>query len=91
MYASIPVYDRPIEGPQTAADKFLKLDSWGRAGLLEAEFEKLFAKCVCGLVMTRRVFKDHDCAVSVTQPVTDVTFDDTNNSDTDVIDLTSEV
>jgi len=45
-------------------DRLLKLDSWATPGLSEPEFRKLFSKCVCGLVMTRRVYQQHICAVA---------------------------
>jgi hypothetical protein len=92
MLSSIPMYKPPIKAPEAALDKLLRLDSWGRGGLSEAEFRGLFAKCICGLVMTRRVFKDHICAV-VQNPsvVIDLTSepDDSDNSVQTVIDLTS--
>jgi hypothetical protein len=88
MYASMPVNRRPARHPETSIDKFLKLDSWGRAGLRETEFKKLFAKCACGLVMTRRVFQDHDCVVAVVpRTIIDLTSD---NDVSTVIDLTDE-
>jgi hypothetical protein len=89
-YAPIPVLNpRPRRRPATATEKILKLDSWGRAGLLESEFKRLFAKCACGLVMTRRVFPDHDCAVTlVPNAVIDLTSD--LEGDDSVIDLTDE-
>jgi len=39
----------------------MRLDSWTQPGLTEAQFQALFARCACGLVMTRRIFEDHDC------------------------------
>ena len=90
-YASIPAFNpRPRRGPATAAEKFLKLDSWGWAGLLEGKFKKLFAKCACELVVTRRVFPDHDCAVTVAPGVViDLTSD--SEGDDSFIDFTDEV
>jgi hypothetical protein len=87
-YAPIPALNpRPRRRPATDTEKILKLDSWGRAGLLESEFKKLFAKCVCGLVMTRRVFPDHDCAITlVPNTVIDLTSD--SEGDDSVIDFT---
>ena len=90
-YASIPVYERPTRAQDTAIDKLLKLDSWGRPGLRETEFMKLFAECACGLVMTRRVFGDHDCAITVVQnPQTmiDLTLDSDGSDTPHIIDLT---
>jgi hypothetical protein len=82
----IPVNPRPIRRSETFTEKYLKLDSsWGRAGLRESEFKKLFAKCTCGLVMTTRVFQDHECAVAVVpHTVIDLTLD----SNDEVLDLT---
>lgn len=42
-------------------DRLIRLDSCTRPGLSEAEFRRLFAKCRCGLVTTRRVFRAHVC------------------------------
>lgn len=81
MFAYIPVYQRPVRGPETVLDKLLKLDSWGRAGLTETEFRKLFAKCLCGLVMTRRVFPDHFCVTAAVVKDTPVIIDLTSDGD----------
>jgi hypothetical protein len=81
MFAYIPVYERPIRGPETVLDKLLTLDSWGRAGLLETEFRELFAKCLCGLVMTRRVFPDHVCAVAPVVKGPPIVIDLTSDSE----------
>ena len=87
--ASMPVNSRPIRPPAMFSEKFIKLDSWSRAGLHESEFKKLFAKCICGLVMTTRVFQDHDCVVTVVpHTIIDLTTDDDNDSV--VIDLTND-
>lgn len=48
--------------PPTPFDLLMKLDSWDRPGLTTEEFRSLFAKCTCGLVMTRRLFNYHECA-----------------------------
>jgi hypothetical protein len=75
--ASLPTPERPLRGPETIVEQLLRLDTSRRPGLTESEFKMLFAKCVCGLIMTRRVFRDHICATAVTaSPV--------------VIDLTSD-
>jgi hypothetical protein len=89
---SIPLYKPPVRCVETVLDKLLKLDSWGHGGLPEAEFRNLFAICFCGLVMTRRVFKDHTCAAVIQNPlVIDLTLDDSDSDGNDVqtmIDLT---
>jgi hypothetical protein len=91
----IPTYERPARKPQTTLDQLLKLDAWGGSGLPDSEFRRLFAKCTCGLVTTRRVFKDHVCAVTVVQnrpAIIDLTSDngsqDARSGSVDVIDLT---
>ena len=72
-----------------------------RPGLSEAEFRRLFAKCRCGLVMTRRVFRMHICITGVTTaqnpPVVIDLTDDSNESESvssgpsnHIIDLTAD-
>ena len=61
--------------------RLILLDSCTRPGLSEADFHRLFAKCRCGLVMTRRVFGMHICITGeagVRNPpvVIDLTADD---------------
>lgn len=85
----MPASSRPIRRPPTFSEKFVKLNSWGQAGLCEREFKKLFANCICGLVMTTRVFQGHDCAVTAApHTIIDLTADDDN--DLTVIDLTND-
>ena len=82
----IPVNPQPIRHSETFTEKYLKLDSsWGWARLQEREFKKLFAKCTCRLVMTTRVFQDHECAVAV---VPHTVIDLTSDNDNKVLDLT---
>ena len=42
-------------------DRLFALNAANRPGLSERDFKNLFAKCRCGLVMTRRVFERHAC------------------------------
>ena len=56
-------------------------------GLSEVEFRKLFAKCCCGKITTRRVFKDHICLIAHAPLIIDLTHSDNDDS---VIDLTSD-
>jgi hypothetical protein len=44
-----------------------KLDATERAGIRESNFLKLFVRCECGYVMTRRSFKDHACFITTEQ------------------------
>ena len=85
-YASVPVLERPIKSSQTIKNRLLRLDSWGRPGLHETEFKRLFVKCECGLVMTRRVFKEHECAITVI----DLTSDNDDSMSESVLDLTDD-
>lgn len=75
--ASLTTLERPPRGPETVIEQLLRLDTSRRPGLSESEFRMLFAKCVCGLIMTRRVFRDHICAPGVPAPpvVIDLTSD----------------
>lgn len=79
IHASIPTYERPkTKGLTSVLDQLLRLDAWARPGLSELEFTDLFAKCRCGLVMTRRVFRDHLCFALARKPspaVIDLTSD----------------
>jgi hypothetical protein len=81
VIASLPI-EQPMRGPETVIEQLLRLDTSRRPGLSESDFIRLFAKCSCGLIMTRRVFRDHVCAPTII----DLTTDD----DGDVIDLTSD-
>ncbi|KIM72923.1 hypothetical protein PILCRDRAFT_15689 [Piloderma croceum F 1598] len=99
ILSSIPIYEQPPTQDLTAIDQLLRLDAWVRPGLSELEFTQLFAKCPCGLIMTRRVFKDHKCFVIPTRPppaIIDLTLeaDDQSIPSTSalptIIDLTTD-
>ncbi|KAG1848814.1 hypothetical protein C8R48DRAFT_677193 [Suillus tomentosus] len=63
-------------------DKLLKLDSFSRPGLTQAEFHHFLTRCNgCDLIMTRRMFERHDCVGSTRRG---------NSEETEVIDLTTE-
>lgn len=78
----------------------MRLDSWNRAGLTQAEFRSLFVQCSCGLLMTCRAFRGHTCVQNIgvhTAPtparagpvIIDLTLDSDEDSDEDsIIDLT---
>lgn len=76
-------YHRPSEStdPKTAMDQLLRLDSSIRPGLTAVEFKRLFAKCRCGLIMTRRVIEDHECARIITVQPQGAVIDLTTTSD----------
>jgi hypothetical protein len=59
--APVPTLQPPTGIEPSPFDLLMALDSWLRPGLTEAKFGKLFAKCACGLIMTRRCFGSHEC------------------------------
>jgi hypothetical protein len=79
------VNNRPARASESVLDRLLRLDCPAKPGLSEAEFRHLFAKCICGLVMTRRVFKDHLCAVGAAGIVAE---EDTDAQPPAFVDLT---
>jgi hypothetical protein len=91
LWASIPAYEQSASKCQSPLIRLLKLDS---SGLSEADFKKLFAMCHCGLVTTRRIFRDHVCAVAVPPVIIDLTSDTSDDeaqpSGPIVIDLTGD-
>jgi hypothetical protein len=46
---------------QETADLLAKLDAPGRGGICESDFLRLFIKCECGYIVTRRSFGVHIC------------------------------
>ena len=90
--ASTSRFNRPAKAAETTLDRLIRLDSWVKPGLSEAEFRRLFYKCKCGLITTRRIFDKHTCTPP-RQPsiVIDLTSDDSSsdveNSGAMVIDL----
>jgi hypothetical protein len=51
--ASLPAPERPLRGPETIIEQLLRSDTSRRPGLTESDFRMLFAKCVCGFIMTQ--------------------------------------
>jgi hypothetical protein len=96
IFTSIATYARPVRRLESTLDRLLRLDSWTRPGLSKLEFNRLFAKCDCGLVMARRVFRNHVCALaevavrSDPPVVIDLTSDDDSVGEGIIIDLTSD-
>lgn len=83
LFTSIVTYERPVRRFESVLDRLLRLDSFTRPGLSEPEFNRLFAKCHCGLVMTRRVFRNHICALAMVGVVA-------HSNRPAIIDLTSD-
>jgi hypothetical protein len=96
VLASIPTYPAPAAArrPQTTLGMLLKLDCPSTPGITCTEFRNILGKCRCGLVMTRRVLRYHDCAQKRINPtVIDLTQDSDDDGDRPrpmVIDLTLE-
>jgi hypothetical protein len=85
LFASVAKYERPPRCFETVLDRLLRLDSWTRPGLSGPEFNRLFAQCRCGLVMTRRVFRNHICAVAnAVVPNSPIAIDLTSDDDVDI-------
>jgi len=59
---SIQQQPAPATRPESVFSLLMRLNHSDRPGLTEAEFAQLFARCDCGLVVTRRVFHRHECA-----------------------------
>ena len=83
--AVVQSYQRPVISNRAVENQILDLDAFILPGLPEADFKKLFAKCHCGLIMTKRVFNIHRCmrtaASQAKQVIIDLTVDDSDESD----------
>lgn len=66
-----------LSGIVGCRERILALD---KNGLPVADFDRMFSRCACGLVMTRRVFVNHDCAAQSAYSLA--------LSSTEVVDLT---
>lgn len=56
----------------TDTEILLKLDDYNQPGLYDAEFRALLGRmvrCPCGMVMLRRVFKEHRCTLALLRPL----------------------
>jgi hypothetical protein len=86
----VPTLRAPSQTQQTTFEQLLLLDSYTRPGISHRRFNKLFARCPCGLTMTRRKFRRHECwrAPKVLNDVIDLT--QANDGGTMVIDLTGD-
>jgi len=49
----------------TQTELLQRLDSETRGGITEIQFLRLFAKCECGLITTRRAFENHTCIIDI--------------------------
>jgi hypothetical protein len=62
---AIPNIRVPMGNIKTVPELLDKLDARKQPGITENEFSRLFARCGCGLVTTRRAFRDHRCRVVI--------------------------
>lgn len=56
----------------TDTEFLLKLDDYTQPGLYDVEFRALLermVRCRCGMIMLRRVFKEHRCDLALLQPL----------------------
>lgn len=68
---SIPIF-QPSNRAASETEILLKLDDYAQPGLYEGEFKALLGrmvKCVCGMVMSQRVFKEHRCELAMLRPM----------------------
>ena len=79
--SAIPTFQAPPRLSPTPFDRLMELDCWSRPGLTDAQFRDLFAKCTCGLVMTRRSFNNHECLENAGVDDGRAVIDLTNDSD----------
>jgi hypothetical protein len=72
----IPTCPPPVLTPKEVFHLILNLDSIVKPGVRAAVFENLFARChACDMVMTRRIFQYHECAMEE-EEVIDLTMDE---------------
>jgi hypothetical protein len=62
---AVPAPTPAVKKSTTQTELLERLDSDRRPGITEAQFRRLFAKCKCGMVTTRRVFKNHACIIDI--------------------------
>ncbi|KAF9230625.1 hypothetical protein BU15DRAFT_83399 [Melanogaster broomeanus] len=58
----------------------MKLDAFNQPGLTVRQMKLLLTKCECGLIMTRRVYEEHDCVLDYERVVIDLTGDDSDTA-----------
>jgi hypothetical protein len=89
---SVPTYQQPRRREATTTETLLALNASTQPGLSEKDFQKLFARCKCGLIMTHRVFKRHACMEVIDALASDDSDSapDTPSPAPKVIDLTSD-
>lgn len=57
----LPRFNPPPNTVLTTTEMLHLLDSFTRPGLTLEQFNELIAVCECGMVVTQRMFRWHDC------------------------------
>ena len=70
----VPRRSPPVRflGHRSITELLQLLDARVQPGVTVAEFRRLFVRCDCGLITTRRAFKEHVCS----KEIIDLTGDD---------------
>lgn len=71
-----PPRKSPDYRPRKPLHLLLQLNSPIRPGLSERDFRRLFARCSCGLIMTRPAFRSHYCCAEETDVIEITDSDD---------------
>lgn len=74
---NLPTYVPPPKEAASDFELWMRLDAWTRLGVTEDEFNRLMGsilKCACGLVMSSRRFRRHECT-KIGQEVIDLADD----------------
>jgi len=65
----------PVQSVTSPFEKLLQLDACTRPGLTVEDFVALFARCHCGMIVTKRAFRMHYCQ-SAKVEIIDLTEED---------------
>lgn len=64
--------EAPLSRQATDTEILLKLNDYTQPGLYDVEFRALLGRmvrCSCGMIMLRRVFKEHRCNLALLRPL----------------------
>jgi hypothetical protein len=73
--AALPEPQAPVLSITSPSELLLQLDAPTRPGLTENDFVALFARCHCGMIVTKRSFLAHYCQ-SIKVEIIDLTGED---------------
>ncbi|RDB19253.1 hypothetical protein Hypma_013705 [Hypsizygus marmoreus] len=68
----IPEVSAPLQPPVLECELLSKLDDYTQPGLYDEEFRALLAemvRCSCGMVMLKRVHRQHRCSKALLRPI----------------------